>query len=196
MTTPPTPPPLRQAVSSRLSLRGWLRRNLAKYVVWDPAELLVPARPDINRPAERPIYSERRHIFYLFTTSWKYMVVTVLGLGVLTRVDNRGGQVIVGMVTLYAQLRLLWDLIEWAITRIMITDRRLIEFGGFLRRHGGTLPLSKLTDLNFEQSFLGLLFNYGMVRVESAGQDQALSRIEYLRYPLIFQQELVARAIA
>jgi uncharacterized membrane protein YdbT with pleckstrin-like domain len=123
------------------------------------------------------------------------MALMFLGLGVLARVDNRGGQVIVGMVTLYAQLRLLWDLVEWAITRIMITDRRLIEFGGFLRRQGGTLPLSKLTDLNFEQSFIGLLFNYGKVRVESAGQDQALSRIDYLRYPLTFQQELVARAI-
>jgi uncharacterized membrane protein YdbT with pleckstrin-like domain len=193
MTAPQ--PPLRSAIGSRLSLRRWLRRNLAKYVVWDPAELLVPGRPEIGRQPERPVYSERRHIFYLFTTSWRYMLLSVFGLLVLARVDNKGGQVIVGLLTLYGQLRLLWDVIEWAITRIMITDRRLIEFGGFLRRHGGTLPLSKLTDLNFEQSFVGLLFNYGMVRVESAGQDQALSRIEYLRYPLTFQQELVARAI-
>jgi uncharacterized membrane protein YdbT with pleckstrin-like domain len=188
-------PPLRSALSSRLSLRRWLRRNLGKYVVWDPAELLVPARPEIGRPAEQPVYSERRHIFYLFTTSWKYVLVSLAGLFILARVDNTGGQVIVGLVTFYAQLRLLWDVIEWSIVRIMITDRRLIEFGGFLRRSGGTLPLGKLTDLNFEQSFLGLLFNYGMVRVESAGQDQAQSRIEYLRYPLVFQQELVARAI-
>jgi hypothetical protein len=193
MATPQTP--LRNAVGNRLSLRRWVRRNLAKYIVWDPAELLVPARPEIDRPAEQPVYSERRHIFYLFTTSWKYMVLSLVGLLVLSQVDNHGGQVIVAMVTLYGQLRLLWDLVEWSITRIMITDRRLIEFGGFLRRQGGTLPLGKLTDLNFEQSFLGLLFNYGMVRVESAGQDQALSRIEYLRYPLTFQQELVARAI-
>ena len=30
----------------------------------------------------------------------------------------------------------------------------------------------------------GLLFDYGMVRIESAGQDQALSNINYLRYPV------------
>lgn len=172
-----------------------MRRTFDRYVVWNPADLLVRADPRLNRPAERPVYSERRHIFYLFITSWRHMVVGFGALLLLPWVPGRGGQTIVAAVTIYAQLRLLWDVIEWAITRIMITDRRLLEFGGFLRRSGATLPLGKLTDLKFEQSFVGLLFNYGMVRVESAGQDQALSRIEYLRYPVTFQQELIAKAI-
>lgn len=182
-------------MSTRLTFGVWASRYLARFVVWNPADLLVQARADGTREAERVVYSERRHIIYLFVTSWRDMLVAFGGIWVVALVANAVVQILVGVLTLYFQVRLLWDVIEWSITRIMITDRRLIEFGGFLRRSGGTLPLGKLTDLAYEQSFLGLLFDYGMVRVESAGQDQALGRIRYLRYPLVFQRELVDRAI-
>ncbi len=182
-------------MSTRMTFQQWAAKNLGRYVVWNPADLLVQARSDGTRDAERVVYSERRHIVYLFVTSWKDMLVAFGGIWFVALVHNRVLQIIVGALTFYFQVRLLWDVIEWSITRIIITDRRLIEFGGFLRRSGGTLPLGKLTDLAYEQSFLGLLFDYGMVRVESAGQDQALGRIRYLRYPLTFQRELVDRAI-
>lgn len=183
-----------QRLGEYLSPSSWTKRTLAKYVVWDPGTLLVPAKPSIGREAEQAVYSERRHLIMLFITAWPWMLVGLLGPLFLLRLSGPAG-LVVGLVVFAAQARLLWTIVEWAITRIMITDRRVIEFGGFLRRSGGSMPLSKLTDLAFEQSFPGLLFDYGMVRVESAGQDQALSQINYLRYPLLFQQELVARAI-
>ena len=182
-------------IASRLSLIGWAKRTLARYIVWDPGTLLVPAKPSIGRTAELLVYSERRHLIALYVDAWPEMLVSVFGPLLLIRLDNSSAQVLVGAVVFGVQLRLLWKVVEWTISRIMITDRRVIEFGGFLRRAGGSMPLSKLTDLAYEQTFPGLLFDYGMVRVESAGQDQALSRIQYLRYPVLFQQELIARAI-
>ncbi len=186
---------VRSALASKLSLSRWFRRSLSNYIVWDPATLLVPAKPAINRPAEQLVYSERRHLVQLFITAWPSMLVSLFGPLLLLGIGNTAAQIVIAVVVLAAEANLLWNVVEWAITRIMITDRRVIEFGGFLRRNGGSMPLSKLTDLAYEQTFPGLLFDYGMVRVESAGQDQALSRIRYLRYPVTFQQELVARAI-
>lgn len=180
-------------IAQRLSLRRWLRQKLNTYIVWDPATLLVPARGD--RPPEQIAYSERRHLVALFVSAWPWMLVSLLGPLLLVGVANGAAGAVVGLAVFAAQVRLGWTVLEWTITRIMITDRRVIEFGGFLRRSGGSMPLSKLTDLAFEQTFAGLLLDYGMVRVESAGQDQALSRIRYLRHPVLFQQELVARAI-
>ena len=52
------------------------------------------------------------------------------------------------------------------------------------------LPLTKLTDLKFEQGFFGRLFTYGSIRVETAGQVQALSTIADVRLPLLFYQQI------
>lgn len=174
---------------------GTLKRLLAKYIVWDPTTLLVPARPELGRPAEQLVYSERRHIIALFLTAWREIALCVAGSLLVAAIGAGAVQTVLAAAVFLVQMRLLWKVVEWAIGRIMITDKRLIEFGGFLRRNGGSMPLTKLTDLSYHQTFPGLLFDYGMVHVESAGQDQALSRIRYLRYPVSFQQELVARAV-
>jgi len=45
------------------------------------------------------------------------------------------------------------------------------------------MPLVKVTDMTFQRSFLGRLFGYGTFILESAGQDQALSTVDYIPYP-------------
>jgi hypothetical protein len=45
------------------------------------------------------------------------------------------------------------------------------------------MPLGKVTDLTFRRSLSGRLFGYGTIVVESAGQIQALNRIDYLPRP-------------
>ena len=37
--------------------------------------------------------------------------------------------------------------------------------------------------MTFERSFLGRLLGYGTFILESAGQDQALSRVDHIPYP-------------
>ena len=46
------------------------------------------------------------------------------------------------------------------------------------------MPLIKVTDLTFQQTLWGRMLGYGTFIVESAGQDQALSRIDYMARPL------------
>lgn len=165
---------------------------LSHYVVWDPTTLLVPANPAAGREAEVLKYAERRHVMALLVDAWPAMALSLGGPLVLVRLNHHLGELLLGLVIVIAQIKALVALLEWSIGRIMVTNRRVIEFGGFLRRTGGSMPLGKMTDLAYEQTFLGLLLDYGMVRVESAGQNQALAHIRYLRYPVRFQQELIA----
>jgi PH (Pleckstrin Homology) domain-containing protein len=52
------------------------------------------------------------------------------------------------------------------------------------------MPLAKVTDLTYERSPLGRLLGYGTFIMESAGQDQALSRVDFLRSPDQLYQRL------
>ena len=54
------------------------------------------------------------------------------------------------------------------------------------------MPLIKVTDLTFEQTVWGRILHYGTFIIESAGQDQALSRIDYLAHPLQRYREVSA----
>ena len=73
--------------------------------------------------------------------------------------------------------------ILWWIERIVITDKRVMLAEGFIVNKIAMMPLSKVTDLTFERSLRGRLLGYGTLIVESAGQIQALNRIDYVPRP-------------
>jgi hypothetical protein len=76
----------------------------------------------------------------------------------------------------------------WRVDRICITNKRLLTVTGILLVSYKTMPLSKLTDLTVDFSRLSTILGWlGLIRepyaklvVESAGQDQALSRVSYV----------------
>jgi hypothetical protein len=45
------------------------------------------------------------------------------------------------------------------------------------------MPLTKVTDLTFQRTLGGRILGYGTVIVESAGQNQAFERINYIPQP-------------
>ena len=69
------------------------------------------------------------------------------------------------------------------LERIVISDKRVMLAQGFIVARVGMMPLSKVTDLTFQRSLRGRLLGYGTLIVESAGQIQALSRIDYIPRP-------------
>jgi uncharacterized membrane protein YdbT with pleckstrin-like domain len=73
--------------------------------------------------------------------------------------------------------------ILWWNERIVITDKRVMLAQGFLVIKIAMMPLAKVTDLTFERSIRGRILGYGTLIVESAGQIQALNRIDYVPRP-------------
>ena len=78
----------------------------------------------------------------------------------------------------------------------MVTSHRFIETSGLLSRKVAMMPLAKVTDMTFERSALGRLLGYGTFILESAGQDQALSRVDYIPYPEQLYLEVCALLFA
>ena len=86
-------------------------------------------------------------------------------------------------LALVAVIRFTVITILWWIERIVITDKRVMLAQGIITHKVGMMPLGKVTDLTFERSLGGRMFGYGTIVVESAGQIQALNRIEYMPQP-------------
>ena len=73
-----------------------------------------------------------------------------------------------------------WRVLNWRRDWFIATDKRFLLFYGFIHRRVAMMPLMKVTDLTFHRSILGRILGYGDFRLESAGQDQALSRIDFI----------------
>lgn len=84
------------------------------------------------------------------------------------------------LIVLAALVRFGYLVLEWRMERFVITTQRALLVHGVITRHVAAMPLRKVTDLTFEKPLIGQIFGYGTFIVESAGQDQAMSRIEFL----------------
>ena len=80
-------------------------------------------------------------------------------------------------------LRLAYFIIEWWVERIVVTDKRFMLTSGVFETKVAMMPISKVTDLTYERTVGGRMFGYGTLIVESAGQIQALNRLEFLPDP-------------
>ena len=60
---------------------------------------------------------------------------------------------------------------RWRTTRLVVTNRRLIERRGFFSRRGREIPLMALSDVSFHQTFFERLIGAGTVVIESAGRN-------------------------
>ncbi len=64
----------------------------------------------------------------------------------------------------------IYEFIQWQTTRFAITDQRVAYQSGIFRRRGVSIPLNRINNVNFEQSFIARMLNNGVVTIESAGE--------------------------
>jgi uncharacterized membrane protein YdbT with pleckstrin-like domain len=135
-------------------------------------------------PTERRVIRVRQH----WAVMAKDLVLTGLFLLVMVvLMTYLPSGVIVDNLTFYlalaAVIRFTLKVSLWWIERIVITDKRVMLAQGIITHKVGMMPLSKVTDLTFERSLDGRLLGYGTIVVESAGQIQALNRINFVPRP-------------
>jgi uncharacterized membrane protein YdbT with pleckstrin-like domain len=135
-------------------------------------------------PSERIVIQVRRHWAELF-----WPLVAVFG-GVVIAMLLDTIMPLVGPVRIVLWLAwgavlayLVWRLIEWSLDWFVVTDRRFLHVEGVFTRKVGMMPLARVTDMGYERSLLGRVLGYGMFVLESAGQDQALDKIDFLPNP-------------
>jgi uncharacterized membrane protein YdbT with pleckstrin-like domain len=79
--------------------------------------------------------------------------------------------------------RLAFKVFEWSDEFFAVTQVRVIFVHGILTRRVDMMPLTKITDLAVDRSLMGRMLGYGTIVLESAGQDQALSKLEFVPEP-------------
>ena len=143
---------------------------------------------------ERLVAAERWHVAWLVRP-----VLPVLGalfaLGWFLAQLPPGHVVndVLSVVVVVALLRFGWQWLEWRNERLVVTDRRLLMVTGLFTRRVAVMPLRKVTDMTFVQPFVGRMLGpsgWGTFVFESAGQDQALHEVPYLRHPEDLYQRL------
>jgi uncharacterized membrane protein YdbT with pleckstrin-like domain len=86
-------------------------------------------------------------------------------------------------VALLVVLRFAYMVMEWWVERLVVTDKRFVMTTGVFTTKVLMMPISKVTDLSYVRTATGRMMGYGTMVVESAGQIQALNRIDYLPRP-------------
>src|ERR1700745_479460 len=136
-------------------------------------------------PHERQVISVHQHPAVLI----RPIVEVLIGLAIVgwvsSSIAHGNNTVILVIWILWALLllRLLWKVFDWSENYFVLTSQRLLLSEGVLTHKVNMMPLAKVTDMSFQRSPMGRLLGYGEFIVESAGQEQALNRVDYLPYP-------------
>ncbi len=143
---------------------------------------------DVDRyllPHEQEVITVRKHPAVLLApVAWA--VVGLVLAAILTETVLRHSTSltwIIWAVWGLVFLRFLWAAVNWAVDYFVVTSHRFIQTSGLFSRNVAMMPLVKVTDMTFKRSFLGRMLGYGTFILESAGQDQALSKVDHIPYP-------------
>ena len=105
--------------------------------------------------------------------------------------SNTAALAIIWWLWLLVLVWFVWRVAEWSVDYFVITSARLLLTTGLITRQVNMMPLGKVTDMRFERTLIGRFLGYGTFVMESAGQDQALSKIAYIPYPEQLYLEVV-----
>jgi uncharacterized membrane protein YdbT with pleckstrin-like domain len=133
-------------------------------------------------PQEEHTVTIRRHPAMLL----RYVGESLGGLilaGVLSGVVAGSVLTVIWVGWLLVVSRLAFKVFEWSDEYFAVTTVRVILVHGILTRRVDMMPLTKITDLAVDRSIMGRMLGYGTIVLESAGQDQALSKVEYVPEP-------------
>ncbi len=145
-------------------------------------------------PRENQVITVRKHPAVLMRpiafALGGILVALVLGTTVLNSVPHIALILIIGCGILL--LNLAYRAWEWSEDYFVVTSERMLQASGVFVRKIAMMPLVKVTDMSFQRSAGGRLLGYGTFILESAGQDQALRRIDHVPYPEQLYLEICA----
>jgi uncharacterized membrane protein YdbT with pleckstrin-like domain len=136
-------------------------------------------------PHERQVITVRFHPAVLIRPVAEVLGGLAIAGLVSTTIAHGNGTVIliIWLAWLVLVGRLLIKIFNWLEDYFVVTSQRILLATGIFTRTVNMMPLSKVTDMSFRRSTMGRLLGYGEFVVESAGQDQALRRVDHLPYP-------------
>ncbi len=123
-------------------------------------------------PGEKMVLHSHPHFWFF----WKQVVGGIIVIVLLALTVWAGGWLATSMtwITIIVLIAVLantaYQFAQWQTTRFAVTDQRVAYQSGFFRRKGVSIPLNRINNVNFEQSFIARLLGNGIVTIESAGE--------------------------
>lgn len=122
--------------------------------------------------------SEDETIVTSFRPHWKtlfipfgWFVLGMIAIGVIFWVfgETRFDWILALAVVVAVLVLVARPLIDWWVTRYVLTNERLITRTGLIAKSGVEIPLENITNVNFSQTFFERVLGAGDLLVESAG---------------------------
>ena len=116
-----------------------------------------------------------------------------VGLGLVSRemsgTPERVVSVVIGVIALVALLR--WSvtpMVRWLTTTYTFTDRRFISRSGFLSKEGRTIPLNRISGVDYDIDLSDRVFGCGTLVISDASEH---GRVEVRDVPRVEQVQLL-----
>ena len=123
-------------------------------------------------PGERVIVSTRSHPKALIgpVLVLVLLVAAAVGLGTLTESTVVGGAagVVAALAAVWFVVR---PVVRWLTTTYTFTNRRFIKRSGLIAKEGRTIPLNRISGVDFEIGVIDRVFGCGTLVVSDASTD-------------------------
>ncbi len=137
---------------------------------------------------ERVVVSTRTHVKALILPVLGLLVALALAVFLVALVDSPVVDLVVGVVFLAAVAWfVLGPFLRWLTTTYTFTNRRFIKRSGFISKEGRTIPLNRISGVDFEIGVIDRLFGCGTLVVSDASTD---GRVELSDIPRVEQVQL------
>ena len=135
--------------------------------------------PKLLNEGERVVVTTRTHVKALFAPVLVLLVLVFVTAYVAGRVrkdvSNDAVATALGVVVgVVAAVVLVWwvvrPFITWFFTSYTFTDRRFIQRTGFIAKEGRTIPLNRISGVDFEMGVIDRIFGCGTLVVSDASE--------------------------
>ncbi|MBD3945725.1 PH domain-containing protein [Nocardioides ganghwensis] len=127
---------------------------------------------NLLNPGEHVVVSTRTHVKALIFPGLGVLVALAAALFLTGLVEGGVVRLIVWVLFLAV---LVWFLVgpflRWATTTYTFTNRRFIKRSGFISKEGRTIPLNRISGVDFEIGVIDRVFGCGTLVVSDASTD-------------------------
>ena len=151
----------------------------------------MPISPKLLNEGEHVVVSTRTHVKALFLPVLILLVTLAAAIFLDRFGEGTTGKAIMIAVWVVAGIVILWWVVRpfltWLTTSYTFTNRRFLARSGFIAKEGRTIPLNRISGVDFEIGVIDRIFGCGTLVVSDAS-DQG--RVELHDIPRVEQVQL------
>jgi uncharacterized membrane protein YdbT with pleckstrin-like domain len=134
----------------------------------------VAINPKLLNEGERVVVSTRTHPKALLLPVLVMVVLLAVGVMVQQVGSGTAGEILHIVVWVLVAVGILWFTVRpalaWATTTYTFTNRRFMKRSGFIAKEGRTIPLNRISGVDFEIGIIDRLFGCGTLVVTDASE--------------------------